>query len=244
MINGILSETFMTEYYRNPQNELEFLTYGGTQHEARIKAKHQTCFRLNLRTDMIEFDPDVVRQVCLRPEFKLSLKRIGYLPLGEAGYGTVDRSSMQTKYANTIDTSAERVQEILTNPKIFIEEFSSRFTLPDPSVREPITIRFDFLKRGRVTLYLPKIDFYKPLSDVELERKFYEIVRNAYIYITGGIVSTFSKNGPVFQANAQLTLFESTLDAFLNSINDQDGTNNSSVSENPEETLDDRSSIP
>jgi hypothetical protein len=185
MIEGVLASTFLTEYYRNSRDELEFLTYGGSQYEERIKTKHRTCFRMAFGAQLMEFTYDFVRSVCLRPEFRATLKEIVYAPLGEAGYGTVDESSMKTKYTNIIDPTAERVKEILENPKILISEFSAKVTIQHHLVYNDINIRFCLTKRGRVTLYLPQIEFCRPLTDVERENKVYEIVRRAYGRITG-----------------------------------------------------------
>lgn len=212
MIEGVLSETFLTEYYRNSTNELEFLTYGGSQHEERIKVKHRTCFEMQFGAQLVEFTYDFVRSVCERSEFRTTLKEIVYAPLGEAGYGTVDESSMKAKYTNIIDPTAERVKEILGNPKIRISEFSAKVTIQHPLVYNAINIRFHLTKRGRITLHLPQIEFHRPLTDVERENKVYEIVRRAYGRITGSQVLELVGMDQGKEVPQQLEL---AMDAFL-----------------------------
>jgi len=213
MIEGVLSETFLAEYYQTSEGEIEFLTYGGSQREDRIKAKHRSVFRMQFGAQLVEFPYEFVRTVCSRPEFRTNLKEIGYAPLGEAGYGTVDKSSMKTRYANTIDWTAERVKEILENPKIQISEFSARATIHHLSVRTSLNIRFHLTKRGRVTLYFPRIEFNRPMTDVERENEFYEIVRVAYTYITG--TKNIKSSGTDKQREVTQQL---SLDAFLEDV--------------------------
>jgi hypothetical protein len=184
-IRGVLKETFLTEYYANASKELEFLTYGGSQHEAQITTKHERCFGLSLHAQLMEFDYDFVRSICLKPEFKYTLKRIVYLPRGRADYGTVEKAFMQSKYRNVIDPDAERVKDILEDPDVLIDEFTARLVISTSETRSSITIRFDFTKRGRITLYLPEIEFWKQMSQIEFENRFYDIVRMAYFRITG-----------------------------------------------------------
>lgn len=213
MIEGVLSSTFLTEYFRNSEDELEFLTYGGSQYEERIKAKHRNCFRMIFGAQLMEFTYDFVRSICLRPECRATLKEIVYAPSGEAGYGTVDESSMKSKYTNIIDPRAERVKEILENPKILISEFTAKVTMEHPLVYDPVTIRFRLTKRGRVTLYLPQIEFVRPLTDVERENKLYEIVRKAYGHITDNSVLEVDAVGQQKGVSHQLAM-----DAFLEDV--------------------------
>ena len=131
-----------------------------------------------------EFSHDYIRYVCSRPDFVRNLRSIAYDPEGEADYGTVEVASMKTKYQNVIDPDAKRVREILDNSKILIGEFGSKFSLDNSLVLGALTIRFDISVKGRVTLYLPELKFSRPMTDIERENTFYEIVRSAYAYIT------------------------------------------------------------
>lgn len=184
LIEGVLDETFLVDYYQNEQKELRFLTYGGSRFSERIHSKHRYGFGMHFGAVQEEFSNEYIRHVCSRPEFVCNLRSISYDPEGEAGYGTVETATMKTKYQNVIDPDASRVREILDNSKIQIREFGSKFSIHSPFVANTLSIRFDISVKGRVTLYLPEIKFSKPRTDIERENTFYEIVRSAYAYIT------------------------------------------------------------
>src|SRR5690606_124078 len=44
LIEGVLDETFLVDYYQNEQKELRFLTYGGSRFSERINSKHRHGF--------------------------------------------------------------------------------------------------------------------------------------------------------------------------------------------------------
>jgi hypothetical protein len=186
LIEGVLDETFLVEYYQDDQKELRFLTYGASRFSERINSKHRFGFGMHFASIQEDFSHEFIRRVCSRPEFIRNLRSISYDPEGEAGYGTVEVASMKTKYQNVIDPGARRVEEILNNAKILISEFGSKFSIYSPYVANTLSIRFDISVKGLVTLYLPEIKFSKPMTDIERENALYEIVRSAYAYITGG----------------------------------------------------------
>lgn len=183
LIEGVLDETFLIEYYQDKRGELRFLTYGGSRYSERINSKHRFGFGMQFAAIQEEFSHNFIRKACSRPEFIRNLKRISYDPEGEAGYGTVETASMKTKYQNVIDPDARRVKEILENHKILVNEFVSKFSMYSPFVSGDLSMRFEISVNGRVILYLPEIKFPRPLTEIEREDIFYEIVRSAYAFI-------------------------------------------------------------
>lgn len=186
MIPGTLKDTFLVEYY-NENGELRYLTYGGARHSEKVASAHKKGFYFPLPAEQMAFTYDAIRQACSR--FK-ELQKISYTPEGQADYGTVDEASMKTNYQNIIDPNAEKVKEVLENPKIHIREFKARFSMSHKFSTEVLSIRFTLMQDGRVTLNLPKIEFGQQLTDQDREERFYAIVKDAHTRIVTQSVSS------------------------------------------------------
>jgi hypothetical protein len=187
LISGTLQETFMVEFYKNIKNELNFLTYGGVRYGSRIIQKLQDCFRSGLVAERDYFDYPYLRSTIARDDFRLTLKRIDYSPEGQDDYGTVDQASMRTRYSNIIDPDAQRIKEILENERILIQEFGARSSLYVDEVRQVVAFRFEMSRNGLVTIFLPEIEFPRPMQDIEFENEYYKVVRRIYSFITGTV---------------------------------------------------------
>jgi len=184
LIGGVLNETFLIDYYQDKQNQLRFLTYGGSRAAERIQLKHQMGFGMYFAAIQEDFNYDFIRQICSKPDFIRNLKKIVYAPEGEDGYGAVDEALIRTKYENKIDPTAKRVKEILDNPKMLIREFEAKLIMSSPITLNKLNIRFNISMNGHITFYLPKIEFSRPKTDIDRENAIYEIVRSAYELVT------------------------------------------------------------
>ncbi|MDA0246108.1 MAG: hypothetical protein OT477_22075 [Chloroflexi bacterium] len=184
ILTNVLKETFLVEYYEGVANQLRFLTYGGSRFSERIQAKHTIGFGYNFYASMESFSYEFMRDIFSRQEFLDNLKRIGYLPSGEDGFGSVDIVTTKTRYQNVIDLTADRIKEICDNDKILISEFESRFPINIPSVKGTLNIRFEVSSKGQIIFHLPRLEFHSPLTDIERENIIYDVVRSAYAHVT------------------------------------------------------------
>ena len=181
IIKGMLKDTFLIEYYQQSGN-LCFLTYGGSDKSSKIEQKHAIGFKECLNSELVEFENDTVREICL--SFKKELSSLEYFPEGQPDYGDARSATLKAKPKKILKSDAKLIRETLENPKIIINNFEANYILENDFFTKAIKMNFKFSRSGSVTIHVPEVSFQKYLPEIDFENKFYEIIRSVYSKIT------------------------------------------------------------
>jgi hypothetical protein len=189
IMDGILKKTFLVEYFKQPDGNIGFFTYGDPKYFKKVQEKHKVGFDKPIEAELTEFGYEKTREVCLN--FNTTLKSIRYEPNNHKYYGNTDSAAVENKRKHggrkNLDYNAEIIKEILSNENILLDDFEGTIEINDPSVKNrKYVVEFKLSQKGTITLFLPELKLSSvSIDDIEFENKLYDVVKTTYKNIVG-----------------------------------------------------------
>ena len=188
-MEGVLKKTFLVEYYKQPDGNIGFFTYGDPKYFNKVQEKHKYGFSESIKAELVEFGYEKTRDVCLK--FKTTLQSIRYKPNGQEYYGDTDSATVENKRKlsgwKSLDCKAGIIKEILSNDNILLDDFQGTIEVDSPFFNnEKHGAEFKLSQKGTITLFLPELKISSMnVDDTDFENKLYDVVKATYKRIIG-----------------------------------------------------------
>ncbi len=175
---NVIVDTVNVQYSRDDRGMLKFTATGGGRRITDEILYEFNATNLGIPKDSVtkeQFDLEKLRTLCFS-RFSDRLYKLRFAGPSGVQYRSIDHASFQSR--QYLDPAAERLSEILTDPKVTIESFDSDVEVSAASISGSLLIRF-FLRglSGSLRLRFPRIHYKKePTTAEDQARAFYQLV--------------------------------------------------------------------